>query len=81
MMTTRTLERTKPVTRQQQLPPGVWAEFEPEVEKETEQRQHVKKSVHMLGRIIGLFMGSKFTTPALELYQKEPITTTVIPVM
>ena len=80
-MTIRTVERTKPVTYQEQLPPGVWAEFEPEAEKDTEQRKHLKKSVHMLGQIIGLFMGSKFTTPVLELYQKEPVTTTVIPVM
>jgi hypothetical protein len=80
-MTLETLERTKPTTGRIDLRPGVWAEFESEVEKETELRKRIKKSVHMLGRIVGLFMGSKFTTPALKFYNQEPIASTCIPLM
>jgi len=78
-MTTETLEKTRPVTPEEKLTTGVWAEIYHELEKKERQREQIKKSAQLLGQVVGLFMGRKLITPILEVCENDPFTTTNMP--
>lgn len=73
-MTQVTIEKTKPDIREKELIPGVWTEFGAKEEKHSRQTKNViSKSVGIIVRVLGLFIGYKFTTPVLEVTEKDPL--------
>jgi hypothetical protein len=79
-MTQVTIEKTKPDIREEELLPGVWTEFGTKEEKHSQQTKNViSKSVGIIVRVLGLFMGYKFTTPVLEVTEKDPLTMSHMP--
>lgn len=79
-MTQVTIEKTKPDIHEGEETTGVWTEFYCEERKDSRQTKNVmSKSAEIIVRIIGLFMGSRFTTPILEVAEEDPFTTAQLP--
>ena len=74
-MTQVTIEKKKPDIHEEELILQVWTEFGAKEEKRSRQTKNViSKSVGIIVRVLGLFMGYKFTTPVLEVTEKDPLT-------
>jgi len=79
-MTQATIEKKKPDIHEEELTLRVWTEFGAEEEKHNRQPKNViSKSVGIIVRVLGLFMGYKFTTPVLEVTEKDPLAMSDMP--
>jgi hypothetical protein len=79
-MTQVIIEKTKPNIHETARALGVWTEFNDNQGQYSPQTNNtLRKSAGIIVRIIGLFMGSRFITPILEVVKENPFTTAQLP--
>jgi hypothetical protein len=78
-MTTKTLEKARPLTHEKGPLPEVWAQLGIVLGPEARPEGHTRKATRLLGQVIGLFMGSRFTTPILQVFEHHALVTAQLP--
>jgi len=79
-MTQVTIEKTKPDIHDKERDLGIWTDFNANrIQYDLQTKNTLRESAGIIIRIIGLIMGSRFTTPVLEVAEEDPFTMAQLP--